>query len=156
MALIDAAVRAVIAETKLAYVATVCPDGTPNLSPKATVQAWDDSHVIFADIASPTTIRNLRHNPAIEINMVSPFARRGFRIKGTAVVKHAGPEFDAAKEALHSRHGTRYPINGVVVVTVETVRPVLSPTYQFDPDAKEAAVRAEWMAIYGVKPAEPG
>jgi len=152
MALIDAAVRAVIAETKLAYVATVCPDGTPNLSPKATVQAWDDDHLIFTDIASPQTIRNLRHNPAIEINMVSPFARRGFRIKGTAAVKTEGPEYDAAKAALHARHGTRYPANAVVVVTVQSVREVLSPTYQFDPDAQEAAVREEWLAVYGVRP----
>ena len=29
--------RHVIAEQKLAFVATVCPDGTPNLSPKGTI-----------------------------------------------------------------------------------------------------------------------
>ena len=34
--------KRVIAEQRLAFVATVCPDGTPNLSPKGTIAALDD------------------------------------------------------------------------------------------------------------------
>jgi hypothetical protein len=36
---------------------------------------------VFADIASPGTMRNLRSNPFIEINLVDPFLRHGFRFK---------------------------------------------------------------------------
>ncbi len=46
----------VVQEQRLAYVATVCSDGTPNLSPKGTIRVWDDSHLIFADICSPGTM----------------------------------------------------------------------------------------------------
>ncbi len=31
-----------IAEQRLGFVASVCEDGTPNLSPKGTVSVWDD------------------------------------------------------------------------------------------------------------------
>lgn len=46
----------VVREQRLGFVATVCPDGTPNLSPKGTTTVWDDDHLIFANIRSPGTI----------------------------------------------------------------------------------------------------
>ena len=79
--------KRVVEEQRLGYAATVCPDGTPNLSPKGTVTLWDEDRLIFADIRSPRTVDNLRRNPAIEINVVDPFSRRGYRFKG------AGMEF---------------------------------------------------------------
>ena len=44
--------KRVVREQRLGYIATVCPDGTPNLSPKATMKVWDDDHLVFADLAS--------------------------------------------------------------------------------------------------------
>ncbi len=74
----------VVREQKLGFVATVCPDGTPNLSPKGTTTVWDDEHLIFADIRSPRTVANLRHNPSVEVNVADPVSHKGFRFKGTA------------------------------------------------------------------------
>ena len=68
-------------EQKLGYVATVSPDGTPNLSPKGTIIAWDKTTIAFADIRSPNTMKNLESNPNVEINVVDPLLRKGFRIK---------------------------------------------------------------------------
>ena len=31
---------------------------------------WDDEHLVFANIRSPRTVANLRHNPVLEINVV--------------------------------------------------------------------------------------
>ena len=64
---------------RLGYVATVCPDGTPNLSPKGTTAVWDDDHLVFADIRSPGSVANLRENPTVEVNVVDPIARQGYR-----------------------------------------------------------------------------
>jgi len=64
--------RRVVREQRLGYIATVCADNTPNLSPKGTTAVWDDDHLVFADIRSPGTITNLRKNPAVEINVVDP------------------------------------------------------------------------------------
>ena len=68
--------KRVLEEQRLGFVATVCPDGTPNLSPKGTTTAWDDDHLIFADIHSPGTIANLHHNPHVEVNVVDPLDRK--------------------------------------------------------------------------------
>jgi predicted pyridoxine 5'-phosphate oxidase superfamily flavin-nucleotide-binding protein len=37
--------RRLVLEQKLGFAATVCPDGTPNLSPKGTTTVWDDTHL---------------------------------------------------------------------------------------------------------------
>jgi hypothetical protein len=47
--------KRLIDEQKLAFHATVCPDGSPNLSPKGSTRVWDDDHLFFADICSPQT-----------------------------------------------------------------------------------------------------
>src|SRR5690348_17038143 len=86
MAILTDDMQRLVGAMRLGYTATVCPDGTPNLSPKGTIHVWDNDHLVFADIRSPGTLRNLRENPAIEINVVDPFARRGYRFKGTAAV----------------------------------------------------------------------
>lgn len=42
MSILTADMKRVIEHQRLAYVATVCPDGTPNVSPKGTLAVWDD------------------------------------------------------------------------------------------------------------------
>jgi hypothetical protein len=78
MGILTEAMKQLVEEQRLGYVATVCPDGTPNLSPKGTIAVWDDDHLIFGDICSPATVANLRSNPSVEINVVDVFARKGF------------------------------------------------------------------------------
>jgi predicted pyridoxine 5'-phosphate oxidase superfamily flavin-nucleotide-binding protein len=82
----------VVREQRLGFVATVGPDGTPSLSPKGTTRVWDDEHLVFADIMSPGTVANLRANPAVEINVVDPIARKGDRFMGEAAV--VSPSYD--------------------------------------------------------------
>ncbi|HEX6819623.1 MAG TPA: pyridoxamine 5'-phosphate oxidase family protein [Ktedonobacterales bacterium] len=135
--------RRVIEEQRLAYVATVCLDGTPNVSPKGTLAVWDDETLIFADIRSPRTVANLRRNPAIEVNVVDPLLRKGYRFKGTARVHAEGQQFDAGVDFLR-RRGVSSPIRAVVLVTVARALPVISPAY--DSGASEDEVRARWLA----------
>ena len=86
--------KVLVEEQRLGFVATICAEGTPNLSPKGTTAVWDDDHLVFADICSPGTIANLRANPALEINVVDVFARKGFRFKSRGEVVSDGPRFE--------------------------------------------------------------
>src|SRR5438876_9856275 len=62
--------KRLIDEQKLAFHATVCPDGSPNLSPRGSTRVWDDDHLFFADICSPQTTANIRAGSPIEVNVV--------------------------------------------------------------------------------------
>jgi uncharacterized protein len=70
--------KRIVREQRLGYIATVCPDGTPNLSPKGKTAVWDDDHLVFADIRSPQSVQNIEHNPSVEVNVVDPLVRKGY------------------------------------------------------------------------------
>jgi uncharacterized protein len=133
--------KRVLRQQRLAFVATVCADGTPNLSPKGTIAVWDDDHLVFANIRSPQTITNLRANPAMEINVVDPMVRKGYRFKGTATVIDAGTQYEEVT-AFFAARGVLNPFREVVVVEVERALPVTSPAY--DLGLSEAQIRAKW------------
>jgi len=115
----------------LGFVATINADGTPNLSPKGTLATWDDEHLAFADIASPNTSANLERNAAVEVNVVDPLIRRGYRFAGTAIVHRDGATYDRGVE-FYEQRGTiraRDRIRAIVVIAVASARSVRSPAY---------------------------
>lgn len=148
MAALTEDMQRVVREQRLGYVATVCPDGTPNLSPKGTTTVWDDDHLVFADIRSPRTIANLKHNPSIEINVVDWFTRKGYRFKGIATVIESGALFDELVSFYEHRGSTDAPrrIQTIVMVEVQRALPLISPAY--DRDVTEDDVRSLWEDYY--------
>jgi len=140
--------KQLVERQRLGFVATVCPNGMPNLSPKGTVCVLDDDHLIFADIRSPGTVANLRTNPHIEINVVDHFVRKGYRFKGTAQVIDAGPELANYTQFFSNRGMLDAPnrIRAIVVVQVNDARPLISPGYETMAD--EASMRAYWTKYY--------
>jgi uncharacterized protein len=137
--------KRVVEEQQLGFVATVCPDGTPNLSPKGTTAIWDDDHLVFADICSPATIANLRANPAVEINVVDPLLRKGYRFKGVARVIAEGPEYEAGL-AFYRARGSTSTKPHIVLIKVERAAELVSPAY--DSGQSESAVIAKWRAYW--------
>ena len=145
MPILTREMKQVLNEQRLGFVATVCPDGTPNLSPKGTTTAWDDDHLVFLDIHSPRTTANLRRNPSVEVNVVDPFVRKGYRFKGIAEVLTAGAQYDAIV-AFYRRRGTRAIIQAVVLIRITVAAPLVSPAY--DDGTSEAAIRSHWEQHY--------
>lgn len=137
--------KRMIEEQLLGFVATSAPDGTPNVSPKATFFVVDDRTIAFGDIRSPGTIRNLRTNPRIEINFVDPFVRKGYRFAGTAEVAERGT--DAFETLLGHYRGTLAPrLRAIVAVTVTKALPLVSPAY--DDGTEEADIRRGWTTRF--------
>jgi predicted pyridoxine 5'-phosphate oxidase superfamily flavin-nucleotide-binding protein len=151
MGLLTDDMKRVLSEQRLGFVATVCPDGTPNLSPKGTTQVWDDDHLVFCDLASPRTVENLRANPAVEVNVVDQVTRTGYRFKGSATVLEEGELFDAVVNG-YETDGRRLPsdlpkrVRAVVLIRVERALPLVSPAYAW---ASEDEIRAEWLEYWG-------
>jgi predicted pyridoxine 5'-phosphate oxidase superfamily flavin-nucleotide-binding protein len=144
--------KRVVREQRLGFVATVCPDGTPNLSPKGTTAVLDDDHLMFVDIRSPGTVDNLRSNPSIEINVVDQVCRKGYRFKGTAQVLESGPVFDRVVAERRQR-GASSALRSVVVVRVERALALTSPAY--DDGRSEDDVREEWRTYWRTLDTKP-
>ena len=138
----------VVLEQRLGFHATVCPDGTPNLSPKGTTSVFDDEHLFFAEIRSPRTIENLRANPAIEVNVVDPIVRKGYRFKGTATLHEDDDVYRRALELLRDRDYGDYEerLRLIVLIRVERAELLTSPAYDVGHTAEELA--AQYLEHY--------
>ena len=148
MPVLGEAMKRVVTEQKLGFVASVCADGTPNLSPKGTFLVRDDESIMFGEMRSPNTVSNLKDRPVLEVNFVDPFARKGFRFKGPARYLERG---SAGFEALLPRFVAEWGdlcqlFKGIVVIDVDRAAPITSPAY--DIGAKEDELRQHWLTYF--------
>lgn len=136
---ISESVKKLLNSQKLGYVATVSDNGTPNLSPKGTIIAWDENTLVFADIRSPNTMKNLETNPNLEINVIDPLLRKGFRFKGQGTIIKNGQMYEDILN--HYREsGIKSPIGAIVLVAISDILEVTSPLYDLgftEKDMKE-------------------
>ena len=145
MIIISEEIKNFVNSQKLGYVATVSKDGTANLSPKGTIVIINESTLTFADIRSPQTIQNLQDNTSVEINVVDPFQRLGYRFKGDGRIINEGSEFDKILD-YYSNIGIKSKINSVVVVDVRSMSEVTSPSY--DLGATKDELVSKWKKYY--------
>jgi hypothetical protein len=145
MGVLTADMKRVVEQQHLGFVATVCPDGTPNLSPKGTTAVWDDDHLVFANIRSPGTLANLRQNASVEVNVVDPFVRKGYRFKGVASILESGPLYDTLL-AFYRERGARSALREFVMIRVQRAQPIDSPAY--DLGLAEDEIRDRWERYF--------
>lgn len=135
---------------RLGFVATVCADGTPNLSPKGTTAVWDDSHLVFLDLGSPQTIGNIEAGrDSVEVNVVDPIIRKGYRFKGRAAVHYAGPIHEAGlRKFVEERGIAAERVRGVVLIEVHHAAPLISPVYEGGATEEEVVKRSlDWYGL---------
>ena len=133
-----------IERQKLGFVATVSPNGMPNVSPKGTILVWENN-VIFADIKSPQTMINLEKNPMVEINVVDPIVRKGYRFKGKAKILRENDEFTKILKHYQDK-GIKSKINAIVKVQIDTLSEITSPLY--DLGYSEEEIKEKWKKYY--------
>lgn len=127
---------------KLGYVATVASDGKPNISPKGTIIGWDSQTLAFADIRSPDTMKNLKDNPSVEINVIDPLIRKGYLFQGTAKIIEDELLYQEILN-YYRDNGIKSPINSIVLVDVSNISNVTSPLY--DLGISEDEIKSKWQ-----------
>jgi uncharacterized protein len=138
----------IVREHGLGFVATVRPDGTPALSPKGTTCVWDAEHLVFLHLHSPHTVDNLRRNPNVEINVVDPIVRKGYRFAGLGRVVDSGAEYEQILDWYTAQRGGDYRARAkaAVLITVTGAEALISPAY--DDGSTEAEISARWRQHY--------
>ncbi len=106
---------------KMGWVATATREGVPNVTPKGTVKVLDDQHVVFADLFSLKTRRNLEQNPQVAVTVVDPTTHKGYQIKGTAELISSGPLYERMAAELKAASATLPAPKYVVKISVESV-----------------------------------
>lgn len=152
--MIDELVKQSIKSSVLCWLATVDESGQPHVSPKEVFTAFDERHVVVAQIASPHTVRNIASNPKVCLSFVDVFVQKGFKIQGSAqIVQSNSASYLKWAAPLLEMVGGKFKIPSVIVVQIQKVDSILAPSYQFYPEetTEKSQIEAA-MQRYGVRP----
>ncbi len=106
---------------KMGWVATATREGVPNVTPKGTVRILDDQHVIFADLFSLKTRKNLEQNPQVAVTVIDPATAKGYQLKGKAELISSGPIYDDMAAKVKQSSASLPPVSYVVKISVEAI-----------------------------------
>jgi len=138
----------------LCWLASVSEDG-PSVSPKEIFACYGEDRIIIANIASPQSVRNIRHDPRVCVSFVDVFSQKGWQLYGRAVLLKNGDDGFAERQAiLQGMAGDAFKVGMVIDVAIDQAREIIAPSYRFRADVNEADMRAGAMATYGVRPVD--
>jgi uncharacterized protein len=105
---------------------------------------------VFLDIFSPGTVANIEAGrPVVEVNVVDPIRRKGYRFKGAAEVLRDGTRFEDVTRWYERERGSDVSrVNSVVLIRVQHVAPLVSPAYA--DGTNEATIEQRSLDMYGL------
>jgi len=106
---------------KLAWVATASAAGEPNVTPKGSLKLLDEHHVLFADLFSLKTRKNLTENKKVAVTVVDAHTGKGYQLKGIAEVISSGPLFEETAKQIKGSSKGLPAVQHVVKIEVEAV-----------------------------------
>lgn len=151
MHLLSPLVKKYIDQSVLCWLATVSTDNQPNVSPKELFTYFDDNTLVIANIASPTTIKNIQQNASVCVSFVDVFVQKGYKLTGKATfIKRSNSDFAAKAKQLKVMAGEAFPVNSLLEISVEKVAEIIAPKYRFYPETTEAEQIESAYRTYGV------
>ncbi|MEI8326220.1 MAG: pyridoxamine 5'-phosphate oxidase family protein [Betaproteobacteria bacterium] len=138
----------------LCWLATVDEAGQPNVSPKEIFAIIDPLHLVVANIASPSSVKNINFNPRVCVSFVDVFVQKGFKIFGIARnINKPDAEYPSWAAQLDAMAGSRFNIHSVIVIQAVSVEPIVAPSYRLYPaETTEQSQVTAAMLSYGVRP----
>jgi predicted pyridoxine 5'-phosphate oxidase superfamily flavin-nucleotide-binding protein len=106
---------------KVGWVGTASRDGMPNIAIKGSLQLLDDEHLLFADLFSLKTRKNLEENPKIAVMVTDMDTHAGYIFKGSAELISEGPLFSLIAEELRKSPKKLPEPKYVVKIAVERI-----------------------------------
>ncbi len=127
-----------IERSVLCWLATSSKDNEPNVSPKEVFTYSNSSTILVANIASPQTVKNIKHNEKVCISFIDVFVQKGFQLKGTAriVTKSEAIFTELEKPLLQITQG-KFPFSSITEISITHIKPIIAPKYILFPETTE-------------------
>ena len=106
---------------KPGWVATASKESMPNVAIKGSLSVLDDEHLMFADLFSLKTRKNLEENTRVAVMVFDGESRTGYSLKGHAEVLAQGPVYDQMAEGIRQHPAHLPPPKYVVIIAVEAI-----------------------------------
>lgn len=140
-----------IEKSVLCWLATSDESAQPNVSPKEIFKAYNDEYVIIANIASPQSVKNIKKNSKVCLSFIDVIIQKGFQLKGNASIMKTGEmDFLEMEKELVKMTGDKYPFNSIIKIKVESIKPILAPSYLLYPEMDNDERIASAKKAYGL------
>ena len=94
----------------------------PQLAPIAAPSIFDLPFCL-TPIVGGRDVQNIEHNPSVEVNVVDPLVRKGYRFKGRGDVHRSDENFQRGCQMYRDK-GLTIEIRAVVLIRVERAVPL--------------------------------
>lgn len=101
------------------FVATVNPDGTPNIGPKRSTRVLDDEHLAYNEVTAKQTWGNVSKGSKVAIAVVDREKMKGFRFVGTPEIVTSGVIYDQAVAVMQK--ASMPPPKAVIKVRIDKI-----------------------------------
>ena len=136
----------------LCWLATVSNENIPNVSPKEIFNYYEKNKIIVANIASPQTVRNIKQHENVCVSFVDILVQKGFQVKGKAkIIKKTDADFPEMEKILLEMTGGKFPFSTITEITIEMVKPIISPRYILYPETTEKEQLESAKKAYRIK-----
>lgn len=131
-------IKKYIDQSILCWLATSSADNIPNVSPKEIFCDYGEDAIIIANVASPQSIKNIKENNVVCVSFIDVLVQKGYQLKGKAeLVTKVHNDYEAMKAPLYQMAGDKFPFNTIIKITIESVKPIVSPRYRLYPETTE-------------------
>lgn len=135
----------------LCWLATVDGAGQPNVSPKEVFAAIGDRHLVLANIASPTSVRNVLAGSRACASFIDIFVQKGYKVTGPSrYIRRDSTEFAQWGDGLVDIAEPKFSVHGLIVVEAECVESIVAPSYRLDPNLSEVSQVMSALKTYNI------
>ena len=150
-------VKNYIQTSVLCWLATVDAEGCPNVSPKEIFTAYQDTHLIIANIASPNSVRNLLVNKNACVSFIHVLIQKGYKLHGQAdIIEPHHAIYSELVQPLELMTKKLFPIHSIIFFKVEKIQAIVAPSYRLIPGTTHESQVKSAIENYGLKGSLPG
>lgn len=150
--MINSEVKKYIEQSVLYWLATVDEENQPNVSPKEMFAWLNENTILIANIASPKSVENIKHNSKVCVSFVDVFVQKGYKLKGrAAIIQKDEDGYREKKKHLTELFSDEFPIRSIMEIKVKSAEPIIAPSYFLFTDVTEEDQIESAMQTYNVE-----
>jgi len=143
-------IKKYIKQSVLCWLATVSSENIPNVSPKEIFNHYGKDKIIIANIASPQSVKNIKHNENVCVSFIDILVQKGFQAKGKArIIDKTDINFPDMEKILLEMTGGNFPFATITEISITQAKPIVAPSYMFYSETTEAQQIESAKKTYG-------
>ena len=117
---------------KLIEKSVLCWEEQPNVSPKEVFELHTNDRLVFAVIASPNTLKNIKQHPKVGVSCLDIWTQKGVQMNGIAeIISPIHNDFNELEQLLNNKNKGVFKFQNIISIKITDAKILLAPSYQF-------------------------